>query len=906
MTKITLSPVGSLIDTTTAGNTINNNFNTVKTAFDNTLSRDGTQPNQMENNFDMNNFQVLNLPTPATSQSPLRLEDLTSFVGGGTVTNIPTGGSVGQVLSKTSNMDYAVGWKTTEGSVFNITDYGAVGDGVTDNASAINAATTAAGAFAAAFGGGATVYVPQASNSYNIHSPIILPKSVSIVGDFGLSSNILAVDCDAIHLSLPGTPQGQQTIKGLWLTGTAATAARNGIFFGGSLSNNDIIAGLYFGDMYISNFDTAFRLSGVQNVVINNIYAQYINQGCIFTGVVYNTHITNCNFYSIPTLNPSFGSTYTGLSLYTKNYTTLGGILPPEGIFLNNANFYEFLICIDADACDSLFVHQTSLVGLEYGFRFNNVTTVNTFTDNSIEMHGTGAIAGIYGVPLSAPVISHRTIIGNNSLQGVPTGQGTLTTTQCSGIVINGPGGFYQDNVVIQNNYCKYMNIYDISCYNPGANTRIINNYCYSPNATGSIIAGTPVSPYELLVQGNTCYLTIDYANSPTDWPAGTVRSSDNTINNGTSEKSSWNVTSPVARFVTLAGPTAARTYTLPDQSDTVMTTGSIQTITNSKIFNPGQLGLNGSSSGTAALNASATASGIITLPNGPDTLVGRATTDTLTNKTLTSPVLTTPALGTPASGILTNCTGTAAGLTAGNATVSATVTTIGANQVTRANQAQGVARSVIGVTGNATANVADIQGTANQFLGVNSAGTALGFQTMAGDATLSGGAITVTKTNGSVFTAASVALAGQLPATITNDNAATGLLGEYVESVVLTGSAVSLTTATAKTITSISLTAGDWDIDGIVNFNSGLTTNIIKTQGSLSLTTNTVDATPGRDTTMLYNGLATGVADHVSQPIPNYRLSLASTTTVFLVGFANFTISTLTGYGIIRARRVR
>ena len=35
----------------------------------------------------------------------------------------------------------------------------------------------------------------------------------------------------------------------------------------------------------------------------------------------------------------------------------------------------------------------------------------------------------------------------------------------------------------------------------------------------------------------------------------------------------------------------------------------------------------------------------------------------------LESPSFTTPALGTPASGVLTNCTGTAAGLTAGNAT---------------------------------------------------------------------------------------------------------------------------------------------------------------------------------------------------------------------------------------------
>lgn len=59
----------------------------------------------------------------------------------------------------------------------------------------------------------------------------------------------------------------------------------------------------------------------------------------------------------------------------------------------------------------------------------------------------------------------------------------------------------------------------------------------------------------------------------------------------------------------------------------------------------------------TAPIISSISNTGTLTLPTSTDTLVGRATTDTLTNKTLTSPTLTTPVLGTPTSGTLSNCT---------------------------------------------------------------------------------------------------------------------------------------------------------------------------------------------------------------------------------------------------------
>lgn len=117
MSKITLNSVGSLIDNTTAETTVNSNFSTIQTAIDNTLSRDGTSPNQMQSNLDMNGLQIVNLPTPATNNSPLRLQDLNTFNHGGTISTVPAGGTTGQGLTKHSNTDYDMQWSNVVTSV---------------------------------------------------------------------------------------------------------------------------------------------------------------------------------------------------------------------------------------------------------------------------------------------------------------------------------------------------------------------------------------------------------------------------------------------------------------------------------------------------------------------------------------------------------------------------------------------------------------------------------------------------------------------------------------------------------------------------------------------------------------------------------------------------------------------
>lgn len=99
---------------------------------------------------------------------------------------------------------------------------------------------------------------------------------------------------------------------------------------------------------------------------------------------------------------------------------------------------------------------------------------------------------------------------------------------------------------------------------------------------------------------------------------------------------------------VTITAPATGATLTIPDgvtltgpaASGTAMTLGNAETVTGVKSFNVGTLVLNGATSGSTVVNAAATASGTLTLPAATDTLVGRATTDTLSNKTLVAPVL--------------------------------------------------------------------------------------------------------------------------------------------------------------------------------------------------------------------------------------------------------------------------
>ena len=140
---------------------------------------------------------------------------------------------------------------------------------------------------------------------------------------------------------------------------------------------------------------------------------------------------------------------------------------------------------------------------------------------------------------------------------------------------------------------------------------------------------------------------------------------------------------------------------------------------------------------------------------------------------------------------------------------------------------------------------------------------------------------------------------------TNTNDNAAAGYVGEYISSDVPLASPLSLTSGDTLSVTSISLTAGDWDVSGVVSFIPAATTNQTLLIGNISLVNATLDATLGRDIRLATPPQVTGGTIN-SISTKNVRLSLSATTTVYLCALAVFTISTMTVYANISARRIR
>lgn len=138
-------------------------------------------------------------------------------------------------------------------------------------------------------------------------------------------------------------------------------------------------------------------------------------------------------------------------------------------------------------------------------------------------------------------------------------------------------------------------------------------------------------------------------------------------------------------------------------------------------------------------------------------------------------------------------------------------------------------------------------------------------------------------------------------PRLVKIDNGYEGL-NEEVRGVLASGSAVSLSSGVGKTITSITLGIGSWDVSGVVDSVLAASSATIF-NGSISSVTDTLSANQDETTTDLV--ALTTVTGTKRQVTPTVRLHLFAPTTIYLVASNTFSAGTQTAYGTITASRV-
>ena len=132
-------------------------------------------------------------------------------------------------------------------------------------------------------------------------------------------------------------------------------------------------------------------------------------------------------------------------------------------------------------------------------------------------------------------------------------------------------------------------------------------------------------------------------------------------------------------------------------------------------------------------------------------------------------------------------------------------------------------------------------------------------------------------------------------------DNAQAGSDGEHPSSF---SNATSMTSVTATNCASLPLTAGDWEVSGVVTFIPAASTTVSNILAGIGTTSATLPSSNIGAYTQIQATFTAG-ANQALQ-ISNVRINVSSSTTAYLIGYASFGTSTMTCNGFMKARRVR
>lgn len=393
-----------------------------------------------------------------------------------------------------------------------ITDFGAIGDGATDNSVAIQNAIN----YLASRPTAGALLIPAGHFKYTV-SPVV-PYGVSIYGEGGTASLLEAYNCNGITIAPTVWDQGMSFFEDIGINSMAGDnfTGFQSLVPGGTGATQD---GFQLSRLRMFDWDTAILFGSTYKSNINACRIERVNSGIVITG---DTELININNNTIIRTGGGRGAAVNqGVFLNT----------PSEEAIVVASNFiYGFQTCVKtADVIfpqiiDNTFlaIDATGAVGeaiccIDVSGTKDHLIVERNLVEGSVNNAST-TFRGIWLRPLNTATHPVSGIRANRFISDNATGTSI-------GLQVNDPTTTNQDNVIVEANSFTGFTSGDIVAYNVN-NITLQNNQCRSSVPTSSItVTGGVTGPGFVLNNWCAKAITVDAALLAT----GTVLKSGNT-----------------------------------------------------------------------------------------------------------------------------------------------------------------------------------------------------------------------------------------------------------------------------------------------------------------------------------------------------------------------------------------